>query len=281
MEIFAGPRLGPIARLGDSLLSFGTFIGAGDGRGVYGWRSRDGTGWDAIESSSPLFERGYFVHEIAAGESALVAVESQFAVYAGRFWAWTEATSWIETTPGADGQPSGLQLSDVIWSQGRFVAVGERSASGGLDDHRGTSLVSTDGLTWKESAHDPAMEGVALSQVASLPDGGFVALGIRNPPPGSPGGAIVAMTSPDGLVWTVRPDAFDYANSVSLIEIESGVFAFMDHAVWTTNDGIHWTQAGFMDRPFSGAAVMGDDIVVFTVDVETAETVVQRGVIDP
>ena len=41
-DMFRGSGLGPTIRLGDSLLSYGTFIGCCDGRGILGWRSADG-----------------------------------------------------------------------------------------------------------------------------------------------------------------------------------------------------------------------------------------------
>ena len=94
-EMFRGSGLGPITRLGDSLLSFGTFIGCCDGRIVLGWRSADGSSWEVIESDSPLFETGYLVRELATSGDVLVAVEVQYSEFSARIWRWTEAASWV------------------------------------------------------------------------------------------------------------------------------------------------------------------------------------------
>ena len=83
-DIFTGSGLGPIVRVGDSLLSYGTFVGCCDGRGVLGWRSPDGTAWEVIASDSPLFEHGYLVVGLANGDPALVAIELRYGERAGR-----------------------------------------------------------------------------------------------------------------------------------------------------------------------------------------------------
>src|SRR5918994_5625360 len=167
-EQFRGSGLGPTVRLGDSLLSFGTFIGCCDGRGVLGWRSGDGTSWEVIESDSPLFERGYLIREVAVGDPALVAVEIQYGEFSGRLWRWTEEASWVETTPGAGSdEPSGIEPNDVIWAEGRFVPVRARGEP--ILNRKppiGASWSSEDGQTWQESTPVPELEGVRLTTVA-------------------------------------------------------------------------------------------------------------------
>jgi hypothetical protein len=281
-DTFAGPRFGPIARLGDSLLSFGTLIGGGDGRGVYGWRSANGTTWDAIESTSPLFEHGYLVREVAAAETSLVAVENQYVEFAGRFWTWTESTSWVETTPDASGgQFSGVHLNDVVWSGDQFVAVGARRDGDFRVPPTGTSWVSTDGRTWEESVPTEAMNGVTLAAVASLPDGTFVAIGDAASPEATEVTAVV-FTSPDGLSWTPASEPFP-ASLVwpvgDLLEVPGGVVAFGGSDIWSTSDGIRWAEAGSLEAPFATVAAMGDEIVVFTSDYEHLSWAIQRGVI--
>ena len=280
-ETFGGPRLGPITRLGESLLSFGTMIGAGDGRGVYGWRSLDGTRWEAIESASPLFVNGYFVHEIAAGDPALVAVESQFALDAGRLWTWTEATSWVETTPGASGDTSsGIQPLDVVWSDERFVAVGARGDPEFRDPPTAASWVSTDGRTWEESVPGDAERGLVFEAVAPLPAGGFAALGSVVVPGTSADATLMAFTSPDGLSWTAAPEPLGAAvGSADLVVVPGGLLALGGRSTWTTRDGITWTDAGSLDDGFLTAASMDGEIVVFTADFENAMWSIQRGVI--
>jgi hypothetical protein len=220
-DTFRGAGLGPTVRLGDSLLSFGTFIGCCDGRGVHGWRSADGTSWEVIESDSPLFEQGYLVRELAVGDPALVAVEIQYAEYSGRIWRWTEDTSWVEVTPGAaSGEPSGIQPHDVVWSEDRFVAVGQRGDPANFDQPPvGTSWVSEDGESWEESPASAELEGVRLTAVAPLAGGGFAALGYQESPTAGEQVVPVAFTSPDGLAWS----AVDTPFADTCIRLRAGI----------------------------------------------------------
>lgn len=272
-EMFRGSGLGPTIRLGDSLLSYGTFIGCCDGRGVLGWRSVDGARWEVIESESPLFEKGYFVSGLALGEPALVAIEHQFAQFAGRIWRWTETTSWVETTPGAgSGEGSGLHLQDIVWADGRFVIVGMR---GNFDLARpitATSLISTDGETWQEAPPNSEFEDVQLLEVAPMPGGGFITLGTDDAANGGTNGELVAFTSPDGLTWTAAdPPAGRGTIPIEILPIEGGLVAIGRDAypatlVWTSADGLSWTDAGRLDRAPIAAAALGDKIVVFAAD---------------
>lgn len=272
-DLFLGSGLGPTVRLGDSLLSYGTFIGCCDGRGVLGWRSTDGRSWEVIESASPLFEEGYLVTGLAVGDPALVAIELRFGAFSGRLWRWTEETSWIEVTPGtADtDQQSGIQFQDVVWADGRFVVVGTRGDSAGAGPVTGTSWTSIDGETWEESTPTPEFAEVALAQVAAMPGGEFVALGFDSANSGSNGGP-VAFTSPDGLAWTPSeaPSAESNTGPTEIIAVDGGLVAFGSDTtgtlVWSSADGQSWTDAGRLDHGFVAAAARGDQLVVLTVD---------------
>ena len=271
-----------MTRLGDSLLSFGTFIGCCDGRGVYGWRSPDGASWEWIESASPLFASGYLVREVATGDQTLVAVETQFATPAGRLWTWTESTSWVETTPGASGDSlSRIEPHDVVWSGDRFVAVGFRGDPEFREPPTATSWVSTDGRTWEESTPGDAERGLIFVAVAPLPAGGFAALGTEYPGPASDG-TTLAFTSPDGLTWTAAQEPLGAAgiSNADLVVVPGGLVAFGDRSTWTTRDGITWTDAGSLGGMFVTAAAMDDEIVVFTVDIDPSRGI-QRGVTSP
>ena len=281
-EMFRGPRLGPMTRLGDSLLSFGTFIGCCDSRGVYGWRSLDGASWTAIESASPLFADGWLVRDVAAGDPALVAVETQYAQFAGRLWTWTEATSWVETTPGAsDDAASGIELHDIDWSDDRFVAVGARGDAAFREPPTATSWVSTDGRTWEESVPGDAERGLVFTAVAPLPAGGFAALGNVEGSGESADAALLAFTSPDGLAWTAGPEPLGnvYGPNADLVAVSGGLVALSGQNTWTTRDGITWADAEPLDGVFLTAAAIGDEIVVFSGGFDSAVWTSQRGVI--
>ena len=273
---FRGSGLGPTVRLGNSLLSFGTFIGCCDGRGVLGWRSADGTSWEVIESDSPLFERGYLVREMAVGDAALVAVEIQYAEFGGRLWRWTEDTSWVETTPEAgSGELSGIQPNDVIWAEDRFVAVGTRGDPGYREPPVGASWVSEDGQTWQESTPAAELEGVRLQAVAPLAGGRFAALGYEESPTTGEQVVPVAFTSSDGLAWSAVEDPFGGSRFFphDLVPVAGGLVAFGGTAdgvvVWVTDDGRSWAGAGQFGVEFQAAAAMGDQMAVITADFQS------------
>jgi hypothetical protein len=275
-DTFRGSGLGPTVRVGDSLLSYGTFIGCCDGRGVYGWRSADGTDWEVIESDSPLFEQGYLVRELAAGDPALVAVEIQYAEFAGRIWRWTEDTSWVEVTPGADGgEPSGIQPNDVIWTADRFVAVGQRGDPANAEPPVGASWVSADGESWEESPSSAALEGVRLTAVGPLTGGGYVALGYQESPTAGEQVVPLAFTSPDGLAWSAVDAPFADTRWIphDLVQVDGGLVAFGGTGagviVWVTEDGMAWTGAGQFGTEYQAAAVLGSQLVALTADFES------------
>lgn len=283
---FPGSKLGPTVRFGDSLLSYGTFIGCCDGRGVLGWRSADGRSWEAIESQSPLFATGYLVNELVVGGQVIVAVEGRYSSFSGRLWRWTEDTSWVETTPSTAGtdQPSGMTTSDVTWADGRFVAVGTRGDAPGGGPVRGASWVSADGQTWEESAAAPELEDVELLEVAPIPGGGFVALGISDAANFGNAGATIALTSPDGLTWTPAqmPQMDQATRPVEIMAVEGGLLAVADAGtvavIWTSADGATWTHAGRFESAHPvAAAANGDELIVVTADAVNANHYLIRG----
>ena len=126
------------------------------------------------------------------------------------------------------------------------------------------------------------MQGVRLSAVAPLPDGGFVAIG-SSAELDSTARTSVAFTSPDGLSWTAVPEPFPDSAigfQADLVEVPGGLVAFSGSDVWATDDGFSWTSAGSLDAPFVAAAAMDDEIVVFTADFEPSVWGIQRGIID-
>jgi hypothetical protein len=279
-----GAGLGPTVRLGDSLLSYGTFIGFGDGRGVLGWRSADGATWEMIESDSPLFETGYLVRELVVGDPALVAIENQFVSSSGRIWRWTEETSWVETTPETAGTdtPSGTKMSDVVWADGRFVVVGQRHEAS--DTVIGTSWVSEDGETWSASDPDPNLSNVDLTAVAPIPGGGFAALGQVGSSGSDAEVQPLAFTSTDGRAWTPVEPPWGEApvTAVDIVPVEGGLVAIgvtsdATH-VSTSADGVAWTEPQQLESVARAGAAMGHQFVIVAYeDGSEGSAVVHRG----
>lgn len=286
-DMFRGSGLGPAVRLGDTLLSYGTFVGCCDGAGVLAWRSADGTSWDVLESDGPLFETGYIVNELVVGDTALVAVEGRYAAFTGRIWRWTEGTSWVETTPATAGtdQSSGMITSDVTWAGGRFVVVGSRGDPATGLSIAGVSWTSSDGENWEESAPGPELEDVDLLQVAPMPGGGFVVLGINDAANFGRDGGSVAFTSPDGLAWTPveMPASGQGTHPTEIVVVDGGLVAIGSGAgattiVWSSADGSIWTDAGRLEYTPIAAAAIGDQIVVIGAEFQPGEVyVLNRG----
>ena len=276
-DTFRGAGLGPTVRLGDTLLSYGTFVGCCDGRGIYAWRSAAGKSWEVLESDSPLFQTGYIVNELVVGDPALVAVEGRYAQYTGRIWRWTEDSSWVETTPGTAGteESSGMATEDVAWGAGRYVVVGSRGDPAAPGPIAGASWTSTDGETWEESAPAAELEDVVLLEVASTPGGGFVALGVDDAANSGTADRPVSFTSPDGLSWTAveTPAVGEFTRPHEVIPVEGGLVALLSEGahttvVWTSADGSTWTDAGRFESSPIAAASLDDTIIVIGADFE-------------
>jgi hypothetical protein len=193
-EGFVGSVMGQLARWGDTTFSFGTIVGAADGRGVIAWRSRDGTAWEVIESQSELFRDGYFVGRLIAHDDGLVAIEHRFAQYTDRIWTWTPATSWMV---GPFSDPNDLSsrtlLNDIAWDGQRFVAVGGPYSGDHEAQPVGGVWVSSDAQTWAAAAPAELAEAT-LERVVPIAGGGFLVTGTIAEGP-------MAWRSTDGNDW--------------------------------------------------------------------------------
>ena len=144
----------------------------------------------------------------------------------------------------------------------------------------GRSWVSTDGGIWEEAPPHPAMGGLTLWSVVPLPGGGFTAFGYpESPGPSMP--SVVQFTSPDGLGWSESAPTAGRIGPSSAIEVPGGMLGFSGRTVWSSVDGINWTEAGTIDGDVAGVAVLGERIVVVTTGADHASMAIQRGVIGP
>jgi hypothetical protein len=115
---------------------------------------------------------------------------------------------------------------------------------------------------------------VELLEVAPIPGGGFVALGISDAANSGNAGATIAFTSPDGLTWTPAqmPSMGQFTRPVDVLAAESGLVAIGTEAantavVWTSADGATWLDAGRFEHYPTAAGVMGDELIVFTAGI--------------
>jgi hypothetical protein len=124
------------------------------------------------------------------------------------------------------------------------------------------------------------MAGLVLSSVTPLPEGGFTAFA-RSESPGPPTQRLVQFTSPDGLEWSETAPPPGGSGPSSALQVPGGMLGFNGPTVWTSVDGINWTEAGTVEGDVAGVAVMGKRIVVVTMRADHTSKAIQRGVIGP
>jgi hypothetical protein len=259
--------MGPLARLGDTLFSFGTF-GAYDGDVVQpvGWRSADGTAWESIESENAFFDEGGAIRQLVAGDGSLLALTVRPVVdHGGGIWLWTAATSWVQPTPvDVFSETGGAEILDAVWAEEKFVAVG-MAASHEPAHSWASSWVSTDGRSWQAARPSADREEAVMYALSPMPGGGFVAVGCEACTfygVGTP----AAWVSPDGLSWThvALPADFEGA-AYAVLQLGSGLLAIGDApdgtATWTSADGISWQAGPTLDNASHGRFVSFPDQV--------------------
>lgn len=290
--IFGNPTpdpamMGRMARIGDTLISLGTFFGPIDFLRPLGWRTTDVLTWEFVVSTNPFYTSGYGAMDLVSSAEELVALNRGFADFQGGTWRWTLATSWVQTTPGTGNfQNSGANINDAVWADDHFVAVGHRNVSSAA-----ASWVSSDGQSWMESPSQPALAGGIMRSVAGAPGGGFVAVG-------DVAGIPTAWTSADGLTWASVTLPGGGGTAVhGLVALDGGLLAIGDAGAgtltWTSADGTIWvagpTLQGTVNRYQAEQgggetlAAMGDTVVLFvTTGVDPSfQTVLWVGLIQP
>jgi hypothetical protein len=292
--------MGPLARLGDTLFSFGTFAGDNDYYRPLGWHSADGTEWEFIDSKNAFFQC-CFLKDLETGDPGLLAVQHNFGEYGGEMWLWTPETSWELTWPRVTMEPDTTPWAEILdaeWADGKFVTVGMAAELEPAVEPKdwstwASSWVSTDGRSWQAAPPSEDLEGSIMHAVSPLPGGGFVAVGCERCVLGGLG-TPAAWMSLDGLTWTpvALPGDFEGA-AYGVLQLGSGLLAVgaasNGTATWTSADGVSWRAgpvlAGAADASFHNIAVWQDEVVLFLYrDREFGvahDSVLLRGVVEP
>lgn len=258
-------RMGPLARLADTLFSFGTFGGDNDFFRPLGWRSPDGGDWQFIQSQSGFFDECCSIVDLVAGDPGLLAIKQNFSEYSGELWLWTADTSWVRTWGIELGEADDLhsaEIDDALWAEGRFVAVGRAARyDAGTSQYRtaASSWISTDGRSWQAASPSDDRDGSVMQSVSPMPGGGFVAVGCAQctiDGLGTP----AAWTSPDGLEWTpVGLPASFTGTAYGVLPIDDGLLAVGvapdGTATWTSADGVHWEAGQLLETLSNGPRV--------------------------
>jgi hypothetical protein len=269
--------MGPLARLDDTLYSFGTFGGFIDFIRPLGWRSVDGTQWEYIESENEFFSYG-FIHDLTASDTGLLAARGGgFGQSAGGAWLWTPQSSWSAT--GLASSPgSSITILDLAWNDTGFIAVGLSAQGDPSTDSLewptvATSWVSIDGKTWQQAPPSSSLDQAIIWAVSPMPASGYIAVGCAECSLSHPGGAgfgdPAAWTSLDGINWTGLPLPSDRkGEALGVVPVENGFLALgvagADTLTWTSGDGTTWRAGPTLVGRFQPKTLAArDDTVVF------------------
>ncbi len=140
----------------------------------------------------------------------------------------TDGLTWVSRTiPNTT-----TEVKAVTFGNGRFVAVGDDNPS------FTRILTSTDGMTWV-SATEPISASTFDFEAITYARNTFVVVGGTGS--SSAGGA---MTSPDGLTWTVRSMGASFQGWGSIIYAQ-GRFVVRGNTryAYSNNGGVTWTTA--------------------------------------
>ena len=194
------------------IVGHGAISGGNNGR-VF--TSNDLLNWSQNTSTSFLALRG-------------VASNGRRIVAAGHMSVWVSLNGSDFTRYYLDSNGAGLitkWLRDVIYAEGKFVAVGN---GGGV-------LYSADGITWYQATL-PSGYGRDLFGV-SYGNGRFVAVGDEGPNQGG------ALTSSDGIVWEQFRTGAGQLNGITF---GNGKFVAVGTGgtILSSDTGARWVRAG-------------------------------------
>jgi hypothetical protein len=262
--------MGRLVRLEDTLYSFASFRAGGDASITLGWRWTDGGQWEEILSTSEFFDgSGLAMSDIAAGDTALLAVKVGGLQYPGYYetWLWTSSTSWIKGELASTAEEE-ISIDAVSWSQRLrlFLAVGRTYTPLPDTDSTEWPAVTTvwssaDGRAW---ARAPTPEGITAICSLDAVSQGFVMVGET-----AAGGTV--WISLDGLTWTASqlPGGPTGLWQCSVLELNDGLLALADDGAttltWTSRDGSAW-ERGISEDVRMGpqeVAAVGDTVVLF------------------
>jgi len=252
--------LGRVAMLDGNAYSIGQWFGPGNALHPVVWRSVDGASWTQVPPASPW---GYLANDVATDGTQLVVAGSYYGYGDGRVWTSTDARMWTERVSSG-----GAATLIAIHGDGDgFVAVGFRVAAGG--DYVPTVWYSADGVSWADAAVPAIDTPVTLLDVARIPGGRYVALGIRGNEVDA--GQFVAWYADDPSSWT---DAGVIARGMLpglLAAVDGGAFVittgFDGPQITFSEDGVAWDSEPALELPevlVHASAVASDssDVVI-------------------
>ena len=194
--------------------------------------------------------QGNVINSITYGKGMFVAVGYDTSAAVGSIFTSPDGVTWTARDPGTP-----VVLTSVAYGNNAFVAVGQYDADN-LGGGNGVIVSSSDGITWNvtyssfSTAQYGGFYGVAYG------NGTFAAVGHDL----APGGAFFAITSPDGVTWTVN-SSYAWIEVLHGFTYGKGMFVAVGEkgSVYTSTDGITWTQrfTGYASDTLYGVAFNG------------------------
>ena len=204
--------------------------------------------WAPLDLDEATFGPGARLVDIAASDSMLViggSVGSSAAV-----WTSTDRMTW-ERVPHEEavfGGPGDQEIEAIVpWRDG-FVAVGEVGGVRDFDPRRVAVVwFSEDGTTWARVPHDEKVFGGRGRQEMfdiAASDDRLVIIGFDEEGPCcTDAGAnhdIAVWTSTDGLAWT--QDTFGGGEMLAVAGTSEGFVGVGHRGMWTSPDGLQWER---------------------------------------
>jgi hypothetical protein len=254
-EVFgAGQRMSSVVVGGPGLVAVGV-----DHNDAAVWTSPDALTWTRVPHDEEIFGGGWDeeILSVVAGDERLVAVgvdHNDAAV-----WTSPDGITWTQV-PREETTFSHAEMSSVVVGGPGLVAVGSGEQGAAV-------WTSPDGISWTRLPHDEAVFGDARMYSVVMGGPGLVAVG-------NDYSDAAVWTSPDGIIWTRVPHdeaalggpGYQAMFSVAvggpgLVAVgfrgsgpfESAAACVRDAAVWTSPDGITWTQVPHDETVFGGS----------------------------
>lgn len=235
------------------------FVALGSGGSVF--RSADGSSWT---SATDAFSRKW--NDIAHGNGKFCAVGWEGAIasssdgatftqhaapssdyFYGNAIAWADGPGrFVAVGNSAIFASPDCQSFDVVnhWTQinGWFSDVvygGEDDLLVAVGDAYGLPLVATspDGIQWTKADVPIGAAGYAYLDRVAYGAGRFVATGYHYT-----SDTTLWYTSEDGIVWSIAPSPLNEYEYPHALEYSNGLFVALSSAIWTSPDGIEWTE---------------------------------------
>lgn len=230
----------------------------------------------ALRAEPVTADPGDVMHAVAsAGRGAAVAVGESLTDGVPRAWRSGDGGAW-EPVEVVQAQTVVGAMRGVAVQRGQLIAVGwvaPRPAAGApapaVSDRRAAVWTFTDGDRWTLSGAGDLGTGAPglgeLLDVVARPGGGFLASGVdRAADPASGDGSV--LTSVDGRDWQAVPatglDGLGPTTLRRLLATDQGFTAVgarrqggaTQPAVWTSPDGVGWTEVATLDTLGLGGA---------------------------